>query len=162
MASQIISLTIVYSTVYSGADQRKHQSSASLAFVGEFTGDRWTVHKWPVTRKMFPFDDIIMCFHLMTSSCKNGVCFQCVYIRIWPGIRTFAEPSCVATSAETLEVRSSVRLAWTLVQARITRTAIAGTARYSWSDTFRALCAEILSATTECSVWCRYNTVNSL
>ena len=33
MASQITSLTIVYLTVYSGADQRKHQSSASLAFV---------------------------------------------------------------------------------------------------------------------------------
>ena len=33
MASQIPSLTIVYSTIYSGADQRKHQSSASLAFV---------------------------------------------------------------------------------------------------------------------------------
>ena len=33
MASQITSLTIVYSTVYSGADQRKHQGSASLAFV---------------------------------------------------------------------------------------------------------------------------------
>ena len=33
MASQITSLMIVYSTVYSGADQRKHQSSVSLAFV---------------------------------------------------------------------------------------------------------------------------------
>ena len=33
IASQITSLTIVYSTVYSDADQRKHQSSASLAFV---------------------------------------------------------------------------------------------------------------------------------
>ena len=62
MASQITSLAIGYSTVYSGADQRKHQSSAS----------RWSVnspHKWPVTRKMFPFDDVIMvvlwrsCFH---------------------------------------------------------------------------------------------------
>ena len=43
IVSQITSLTIVYSTVYSDADQRKHQSSASLAFVppGEFTGDRW-------------------------------------------------------------------------------------------------------------------------
>ena len=40
MASQITSLKIVYSTVYSGADQRKHQSSASLALRGEFTGDR--------------------------------------------------------------------------------------------------------------------------
>ena len=41
MTSQITSLKIVYSTVYSGTDQRNHQSSASLAFCGEFTGDRW-------------------------------------------------------------------------------------------------------------------------
>ena len=41
IASQITSLTIVYSAVYSDADQREHQSPASLAFVGEFTGDRW-------------------------------------------------------------------------------------------------------------------------
>ena len=50
IASQITSHTIVYSTVYSDADQRKHQS--------------WPVnspHKGPVTRKMFPFDDVIMC-----------------------------------------------------------------------------------------------------
>ena len=61
MASQIISLTIVYSTVYSGADQRKHQSSASLAFVqGIHWGSMNSLHKWPVMRKMFPLDDIIM------------------------------------------------------------------------------------------------------
>ena len=61
IASQITSLTIVYSTVYSDADQRKHQNSASLAFV-------WGIHRWPVnsphkgpkTRKIFPFDDVIM------------------------------------------------------------------------------------------------------
>ena len=41
MASQITSLTMVNSTVYSGADQRKHQSSASLAFVRG-------IHRWPV------------------------------------------------------------------------------------------------------------------
>ena len=61
MASQITSLTIVYSTVYSGTDQRKHQSSASLAFVRGI--HRWPVnspHKGPVTRQMFPFDDVIM------------------------------------------------------------------------------------------------------
>ena len=61
MASQITSLTIVYSTVYSGGDQRKHQSSASLAFVRGF--HRRPVkspRKGPVTRKMFPFDDVIM------------------------------------------------------------------------------------------------------
>ena len=61
MAIQITSLTIVYSTVYSGADQRNHQSSASLAFV---RGIHWwpvnSPHKRPATRKMFPFDDVIM------------------------------------------------------------------------------------------------------
>ena len=61
MASQITSLTIVHSTVYSDADQRKHQSSASLAFVrGIHQGPVNSPHKWPVTRKMFPFDDVIM------------------------------------------------------------------------------------------------------
>ena len=63
IASKITSLTIVYSTVYSGADQRKHQSSASLAFVWGI--HRWPVnspHKWPVTRKIFPFDDVIMVY----------------------------------------------------------------------------------------------------
>ena len=61
MASQITSLTIVYSTVYSDADQRKHQSSALLAFVwGIHRGPMNSPHKWPVTRKMSPFDDVIM------------------------------------------------------------------------------------------------------
>ena len=61
MASQITSLTIVYSTVCSCADQRQHQSSTSLAFVWGI--HRWPVnspHKGPVTRKIFPFDDVIM------------------------------------------------------------------------------------------------------
>ena len=61
MASQITSLPIVHVTVYSGADQRKYQSSASLAFVrGIHRGPVNSPHKWPVTRKMFPFDDVIM------------------------------------------------------------------------------------------------------
>ena len=61
MASQITSLAIVNSTFYSGADQKKHRSSASLAFVRVI--HRWPVnsqHKGPVTRKIFPFGDIIM------------------------------------------------------------------------------------------------------
>ena len=59
LASQITSLTIVYSTLYSDADQRKHQSSASLAFVwGIHRGPVNSPHKWPVTRKIFPFDDV--------------------------------------------------------------------------------------------------------
>ena len=63
IASQITSLTVVYSTVYSDADQRKHQSSASLAFVwGIHRGPVNSSHKWPVTRKMLPFDDVIKYF----------------------------------------------------------------------------------------------------
>ena len=61
IASQITGVSIVYSTVCSDADQRKHQGSASLAFVRGI--HRWPVnspHKWPVTRKMFPFEDVIM------------------------------------------------------------------------------------------------------
>ena len=61
MASQITSLTIVYSIVYSGADQRKHQSSASLAFVRGI--HRWPVnspHKGSVTRKLVLFDNVMM------------------------------------------------------------------------------------------------------
>ena len=61
MVSQVTSLTIAYSTVYSGIDQRKHQSSTSLAFVRGI--HRLLVnsrHKGPVKRKMFPFDDVAM------------------------------------------------------------------------------------------------------
>ena len=57
IASQITRISIVCSTVYSGADQREHQSHASLAFV---SGIHWwpvdSPHKRPVTQKMFPFD----------------------------------------------------------------------------------------------------------
>ena len=61
IASQITSLTIVYSTVYSDADESKHQSYASLAFVpGIRRRPVNSPHKWPVTRKMRPFDDVIM------------------------------------------------------------------------------------------------------
>ena len=61
MASQITGVSIVWSSVGSGADQKKHQSSASLAFVRGIHG--WSVncpHKRPITREMFPFDDAIM------------------------------------------------------------------------------------------------------
>ena len=61
IASQITSLTVVYSTVYSDADQRKHQSSASLAFVWGIHRDRWS----PRTKGRLRGK----CFHLMTSSC---------------------------------------------------------------------------------------------
>ena len=63
IASQITSPTIFYSTVNLDADKRKHQSSASLAFVrGIHRGPVNSQHKWPVTRRMFRF---------MTSSCAT-------------------------------------------------------------------------------------------
>ena len=66
MASQITGLSIVKSPVCSGADQRKHKSSASLAFVRGI--HRWLVnspHKGSVTRKMFPFDDVTMVLSIL-------------------------------------------------------------------------------------------------
>ena len=69
---QITSLTIVISTVYSGAGKIKRQSSASLVFVRGI--HRWPVnspHKGPVTRKMFPFDDVIT--HKLYLITNNGL-----------------------------------------------------------------------------------------
>ena len=81
MASRITSLTIIYSTVYSGADQRKHQSSVSLAFVrGIHRCPVNSPHKWPVMRKMLPFEVVIMYKYVeqrnhsaMTHSAENGL-----------------------------------------------------------------------------------------
>ena len=86
IASQITSLTIVYSIVYSDADQRKHVRSASLAFVrGIHRGSVNSPHKWPVTRKMFPFDDVIM---VPEKMCTRGIlgeyctCSKCVQLAL--------------------------------------------------------------------------------
>ena len=89
IASQITTLTIVYSTVYSGEDQRKYQSSASLAFVQEIR--RWPVNsplKRPVTRKIFHFDDVIMRWWLSSHQarmCKNPQsCLWGIYLwKLW-------------------------------------------------------------------------------
>ena len=65
MASQITGFSIAYSTVCPGTDERKHQSSASLAFVRG--NHRWPLdspHKAPVTRETFPFDDVIILIHM--------------------------------------------------------------------------------------------------
>ena len=84
MASQITSLIIVSSPVYSGTDQRKRESSASLASVRG--NHRWPVkstHKRPVTRKMFPFDDVIIWHRTITwswHSKRQSVISHAVYI----------------------------------------------------------------------------------
>ena len=82
ISSQITSLTIVYLTVYSDADHRKHQSSTSLAFVrGIHRGPVNSPHKWPVTWKMFPFDDVIM-WGWVTNICISNPGYHC--FRKWP------------------------------------------------------------------------------
>ena len=72
IASPITSLTIVYSIVYSDVDQREQQSSVSPAFVrGIHQGPVNSPHKWPVMRKMFPFDDVIMCLWEVPYYCSR-------------------------------------------------------------------------------------------
>ena len=85
MASQITSLTVVYSAVYSDTDQRKHQSSASLAFVWGIHRDRWIPHTKGQLRGK--------CFHLMTSSCISSIlamllwhCDSVMCLRNWGGM----------------------------------------------------------------------------
>ena len=69
-ASQITSLTIVHSPVYSGADQRKHQAPRHWPLCGEFAGDRCI----PRTNGQLRGK----CFHLMTSS------WICQRLGTWP------------------------------------------------------------------------------
>ena len=88
MASQMTSLMIVYSTIYSNADQRKHQSSAPLTFV---RGIHWWLvnfpHKGPVTQKMFPFDDIMGIHQSLMHSLHKGPVMQktcqCHHVLMW-------------------------------------------------------------------------------
>ena len=94
LAFQITSLTVVYSIVYSGVNQRKHQSSASLAFVREIhRGPVNFPHKWPVTRKMFPFDDVIMCTAIWRILMNKGPGFHS--LRICPSKSQFHVNLCL-------------------------------------------------------------------
>ena len=60
MVSQITSLAIIYSTVYSGTDKKNIKAPRHWPLLGEFTGDRWI----PRTKGQWRGK----CFHLMTSS----------------------------------------------------------------------------------------------
>ena len=81
--SQITGVSIIYFTVCSGEDQRKHQNSASLAFLRGI--HRWPVnspHKGPETRKMFPFDDIIMIPHRLQKSTLILLYGRCTWVEL--------------------------------------------------------------------------------
>ena len=106
IASQITIPTIVYSTVNSDADQRKHQSSASLAFVrGIHQGPVNSPHKWPVTRKMFPFDDVIICTRFAFCCVKFVVLYQLVSLPASFRVTslTLGQYDCPSASDVTLE-----------------------------------------------------------
>ena len=78
MSSQITGVSSVCLTICSGADHRKYQSIALLVFVRGI--HRWPVdspHKGPVTRKMFPFDDVIMWNVVDGSVCQWFSAFMC-------------------------------------------------------------------------------------
>ena len=92
MASQITGVSIVYLAVSSGADQMRYQSCASLAFLrGIHQWQYNSPHKVPVTRKIFPFDDIIMksplnqlmaLYRQVTNPLHEPVLTQ-IYIALW-------------------------------------------------------------------------------
>ena len=85
MASPITSLALVYSSVYSGADQREHQNSASLAFVQE-------IHRWPVNSRT-EVQQRGKCFHLMTSSWAHFAKLGVVVLEIpYPSYRRTLSP----------------------------------------------------------------------
>ena len=81
MASQITSLKVIYSTVYSGVDQRKHHSSASLAFVrGIHQGQVNSPDKWPEMWQMFPLYNVIMKDDHIGHSCwELNLCYPGVF-----------------------------------------------------------------------------------
>ena len=86
MASQNTGVSVVYSTVCSGADQRKYQSSASLAFVrGIRRSPADSLHQGPITRKMFPFDDVIMVYF---KAKPHGCCIFSMILHEAPSMET--------------------------------------------------------------------------
>ena len=130
IAFRITRLTIVYSNVYSEANQRKHRSSASLAFG---RGIHWGLvnspHKWPVTRKMFPFDDVIM-KKQTTKTYVSGVVWRSCYYRsskhlpyYWPHSVTSGFPSKKVCNRELLYIPALLRLVASSHHA-ITRTSV--------------------------------------
>ena len=98
IASWITSFTIVYSTCYSGADQRKHKSSASLPFP-------WGIYRWPVnfphkglvTRKMFPFNDVIQTEYTHNCVCRHLSCYITMTLHEHD-VSNHRQPHCLFTS----------------------------------------------------------------
>ena len=116
---QITRVSVVYSIICLCADQRKHQSSASLAFVRGI--HRWPVnssHKGPVTRKMVPFDDVIMLGSACTCSpiavsnrlqvlpCSASAGTQ-RWLLMFPWIRNVEMPNLVLQTSDVIPVKNT-------------------------------------------------------
>ena len=78
MASQITSLTIVYSTVYSGADQRKHQSSALLALC---SGYSLVTGEFPAQRASNA-ENVSVWWNHVSRNCVISITLQCCHMSI--------------------------------------------------------------------------------
>ena len=120
MGAMVSQITIVYSTVYSGADQRKQQSSAPLAFVrGIHRSTVNSPHKGPVTRRMFSFEHVIMI--CTTSQCtvnylirgKEAQSFQWTLGSFNSTRFTKIRNCCVLNNKTTSHVCSILRRLWT-------------------------------------------------
>ena len=98
MASQITGVSIVCSAVCSGVHQRKHQSSVSLAIV---SGIHWwsvdSRHKGPVTRKMFPFDDVFMRLHYICT-CSLYIQVTQIFFRRQSAIYSISTQLCAKST----------------------------------------------------------------
>ena len=115
----IMGAIAVFSTVYLDTDQRKHQSSASLAFVrGIHRRPVNSTHKRPVTQKMLPFNDVIMYITdrkwLVTLSVSLTLCHQSFTSRrMWIQFCRF----CPGTAPFNIRIRYdwSSRACWTIL-----------------------------------------------
>ena len=143
MASQVTSVSIVYSAVCSGRDQREHQSSASLAFMRGI--HQWPVnspHKGPVTQKMVPFDDVIM-------SQNTYLYWYCANSR-WPGCLQLqqgihiscqlhlplARPHPTSARTDRMDLGNEHGNTFPITVARLTKTWDVITLRYHQSSNF--------------------------
>ena len=109
----ITSLPIVYSAVYAGADQRKHQSSASLDFVrGIHQSPVNSTHIWPITRNMFRFDDVVMMCKISTQDANQLIAALITFIQCRKAWRQHTRHCSLVAVHTSLVKWSSRQLRW--------------------------------------------------
>ena len=166
IASHITSLTIVYSIVYSDADQRKHQSSASLAFVrGIHRGPVNSPHKWPVTRKRFPFDDVFMNILFHRNKCSSPQTLMCAEKLQYLAVICVHYKRVTLPWGREVGELGEARLAWTgivMLYKQVYRSALCWYyANYRWSVRFFVYCKREL-ATDVFFCLCRAHEMNRI